>query len=490
MRDSTNDLNCRTSRLGFTLIELLVVISIIGLLVGLLLPAVQAAREAARAMQCKNNLHQIGIAVDNFHTANKCFPPARYQPRPGDVAALACGGKETTWLVRIMPYMEANILERNWDYAVPYADHEEEVRIRTLANYCCPSRRSVDEAFGDGQVVGGTTIWITLPCGCKVPVSSDKSVSGAVGDYGANHGDLSPGSSGLPTDYNFGGNGTGVIISSRARCSGSIPKTWEDRISARHVTDGLSNTLLAGEMHVPLGKLRQSPQDAFIFNGDNLFNFARLGGPTMPIASDLRGEGSNLVRWGSWHTGYCQFAAADGFAIVRMEKQSISMQSSFRSSRTLLAFIATFCIGVSIGCSDPRHKTYPVRGQVVFENGTPVRMGTVECKSTLLKTNATGTIAQDGTFSLTTYKENDGAVAGLHKCVVVQFVPTENLPNHKPTTLGVVNKKYSSYSTTDLQFEVSPKSENRIRLVVTPVDNALTSQGGDDHDHHNSDTQP
>jgi hypothetical protein len=61
-----------------------------------------------------------------------------------------------------------------------------------------------------------------------------------------------------------------------------------------------------------MGKLGQSPQDAFIFNGDNVFNFARLGGPTMPIATDLRGEGNNLVRWGSWHVGYCQFAAADG----------------------------------------------------------------------------------------------------------------------------------------------------------------------------------
>lgn len=297
---------------GFTLVELLVVIAIIGVMVGLLLPAVQAAREAARSMQCKNNLHQIGLAVDMFHSAQKCYPPARYQPRPGDVPALACGGKETTWLVRIMPYMEAKNYEKEWDYSIPYADHAEQVRIKTLPTYCCPSRRSADDAWGLGQVVGAGTVWITLPCGCKIPVSSGATASGAVGDYGANHGDLSPGSSGLPTDYNFGGNGTGIIISARARCSGDIPKTWEDRISQRHVLDGLSNTFLVGEMHVPMGKLKQSPQDAFIFNGDNLFNFARLGGPTMPIATNLRGEGNELVRWGSWHVGYCQFVSADG----------------------------------------------------------------------------------------------------------------------------------------------------------------------------------
>ena len=97
---------------GFTLVELLVVITIIGILIALLLPAVQAAREAARRMQCSNNLKQIGLALHNYHTAIGCFPPGYISAytAPGYDAS---GGYNTGdtgpgwgWGAMILPYLE------------------------------------------------------------------------------------------------------------------------------------------------------------------------------------------------------------------------------------------------------------------------------------------------------------------------------------------------------------------------------------------------
>ena len=97
-------MNSSCLRRGFTLVELLVVIAIIGTLVGLLLPAVQAARESARATQCRNNMKQIGIALQNFHDARQSFPFG------GRIPVTNVSQGNWNWRVDILPFMEETSL--------------------------------------------------------------------------------------------------------------------------------------------------------------------------------------------------------------------------------------------------------------------------------------------------------------------------------------------------------------------------------------------
>lgn len=135
------------------------------------------------------------------------------------------------------------------------------------------------------------------------------------------------------------------------------------------------------------------------------------------------------------------------------------------------------------GCFSGNPKTYPIQGQVVFEDGTPVKVGIVETKASGKAVQATGSIAKDGSFSLTTFRQNDGAIAGEHKVVIVQFIPVEDIPNYRPSTMGVVNRKHASYQTSGLIMNVVPNGENKIKLVVTgadPIGNQSKDHGHDE----------
>src|SRR6476660_7675777 len=119
---------CRGQR-AFTLVELLVVIAIIGILIALLLPAIQAAREAARRSQCFNNLKQIGLGVQNYASARKFLPPMRISD------------PQQTWLVLILPYMEEQAVADQWDGTLG-CFYKQTVQFRTsiINSYICPSQ--------------------------------------------------------------------------------------------------------------------------------------------------------------------------------------------------------------------------------------------------------------------------------------------------------------------------------------------------------------
>lgn len=136
----------RGKRQAFTLVELLVVIAIIGILIALLLPAVQAAREAARRSQCTNNVKQVGLALQNYHDVTKSFPPSgvlagdrSMQPIPTTASALAY---HYSWLAMILPFMEQRPLYDQMNKALPI--YNQPAMSRQVAGLMCPSDATLD----------------------------------------------------------------------------------------------------------------------------------------------------------------------------------------------------------------------------------------------------------------------------------------------------------------------------------------------------------
>ena len=189
---------------AFTLVELLVVIAIIGVLVGMLLPAVQAARESARRTQCSNHLHQMAVATQLFHDANRGFPVGRQ------------GDDTFSEHSQILPYMEEGNLEGQLDFSIPAGQNP--ARLITVALFLCPSDDGPNTIASPGGTYGCAPGTPSYKASYGFVVRDGMHWSNAASYYWVNEDRATRSMFGISSNANF-----------------------------RDVTDGLSNTVAVSE---------------------------------------------------------------------------------------------------------------------------------------------------------------------------------------------------------------------------------------------------
>lgn len=308
-------------RPGFTLVELLVVIAIIGILVALLLPAVQAAREAARRTSCTNNLKQIGIALHNYHSAYHTFPP-------GSISVGSIGSNHyTTWTIAILPYMEEqatyDLFMKNRNPAIPHTYYIESTahtafQQTILQSMLCPSDINVTQLARPESGAGYNLLW-------------------APGSYRA----MSGRSTGQTGDH-YWDNPEVADVSSN-----DMPDAWRGALhvvretggnrtfsaeSFKNITDGASHTLMVGEYHTLTQNDEVNSRRTFwaygytSYNQSSAFLESRTLLPDYLRCIAIGGGGEHTCKraWGSLHAGGAiQFLVCD--ASVHTIEQNVDV---------------------------------------------------------------------------------------------------------------------------------------------------------------------
>ena len=282
------------SHRGFTLIELLVVITIIAVLIALLLPAVQQAREAARRTQCRNNLHQIGLALHNYHDTHRTFPPGS-----ANAANFGWNAPLTSWCSMILPFVDETALYNamNFSSNTSTAGYISTIVANTtagqarLAQYACPS--AADPAIVSVQRCNGAQL--------------------REGSYVANNGSSDLGGNGVPA----------------ATAAG--PFYVNSRVQMRDVRDGTSNTFAIGEAPSVYRIATGSGWNVYWAGG--LGGYACGGDTFMPLNVMYSFGCPNChAPFGSMHEGGAFFLFLDGQ--VRFVSENIDM-TTYRSLSTV-----------------------------------------------------------------------------------------------------------------------------------------------------------
>lgn len=287
---------------GFTLVELLVVIAIIGVLVALLLPAVQQAREAARRMQCSNNLKQMGLAVHNFHDTYLVIPASSYPQRPSNSPTPASQWKYSRFsgFVALLPQLEQQTF---YDALNTFADYEHEDNvlveqsIEPLPVWFCPSRRAPERTpTGDTPRSSRHRGDYAMCGGGELPDGTWSHVNGVIA--------VTP-------------NSNGFFLRPEV---GPLGEIWKKpgTITFANITDGLSNTIALGEKRTEefrdasgdlIDTVNQNTADGghYLwghFNGRN--TRSPMNGPVIST------YGNFDANFGSRHPGGCMFLFGDG----------------------------------------------------------------------------------------------------------------------------------------------------------------------------------
>jgi prepilin-type N-terminal cleavage/methylation domain-containing protein/prepilin-type processing-associated H-X9-DG protein len=294
-------------RSGFTLVELLAVIAIIGILIALLLPAIQAAREAARRAQCTNHLKQIGLALQTYHDSQKSFPMGRERTDQ----------RAVSWAFRLLPEIEESSIYTAFDDTARVDDPINSTAMRTpIEIYACPSRRqaAADRNFDNNDM----------------PPAADAQHVATLGDYAANAGvSIRTGMQNLTPDDTFSSDLVDTSVAG--------PIFSGSRISARRVTDGLSTTIAVGERHIPPpdpdtqeDQQQWQQGDTAFLAGDNRWAIFRQSGDDSDTNTADDGLASSPddpshAKFGGPHPGVTMFAYLDGH--VGAVSNDISLES-------------------------------------------------------------------------------------------------------------------------------------------------------------------